>query len=217
MTRTVEFLEAINKSYEKYKSAGPRSTEKLHPLHGCIAKHLQQFLGNNYKVYAQGIGDGRERKLRGRYYQKSVDIAVEKDDRPLAAIEVKFVQSSFKKNATNYFENMLGQTANIRSNRLKEYQIFILPIKIPLFDRMGWQTGVEEIGQYQLEKYVTLANDDEALFFHTPDKTLVFLLDFKNGQFIEDRSLIPENCGVTVIFNQYEDFLEKVCYGIMSV
>lgn len=58
--------------------------------------------------------NGKEMKLDGRYIDKVVDITILKNSKPIAGIGVKFVMQNYSQNSNNYFENMLGETANIR-------------------------------------------------------------------------------------------------------
>ena len=120
-----QFLECITKSFLKFLDTGSRSNEKLKILHGAIAKDLSIRLGDNYQIKSLGFSDNKEGKIKGRYIDKDVDITIYKDSEPIAGIGVKFVMQNYAQNSNNYFENMLGETANIRSNRIPYFQIFI--------------------------------------------------------------------------------------------
>ena len=62
----------------------------------------------------------------GRYINKNVDIVIYKRT-VIAGIGVKFVMQNYSQNSNNYFENMLGETANIRSKNIPYFQIFVIP------------------------------------------------------------------------------------------
>src|SRR5690554_590456 len=111
----MSFLEATKKSFITSLETGPRSNEKLKVLHGFIAEDLQNRLGKEYIVKSLGFKDGKEEKITGRYMDKNVDITVIKNKKKIAGVAVKFVMSNYSQNSNNYFENMLGETANIRS------------------------------------------------------------------------------------------------------
>ena len=83
-------------------------------------------MGKEYKVFSQGYGDDKEKEINGRYYDKKVDITIAYKNKIVAGIGVKFVQQNYAQNSNNYFENMLGETANIRTNKIPYFQIFII-------------------------------------------------------------------------------------------
>ena len=68
--------------------------------------------------------------MSGRYMEKRVDIVVLKDEKDIAGIGVKFVMSNYSQNSNNYFENMLGETANIRAGKKKYFQVLLLPERL---------------------------------------------------------------------------------------
>ena len=125
-----EFLTVVGNSFKKFLETGSRSNEKLKILHGAIAKDLKERLGAGYYVQSLGIGNGKEMKLDGRYIDKVVDITILKNSKPIAGIGVKFVMQNYSQNSNNYFENMLGETANIRCANIPYFQIFIIPDKL---------------------------------------------------------------------------------------
>ena len=133
--RNMAFLEAVSESFRVYLVKGTsRSNDKLKPIHSRIARDLAEMLGDGYTVHSLGFGAGREKDIAGRYMDKKVDIAVFKGVRPVAGIAVKFVMRNSLQNSVNYFENMLGETANIRCNRVPYFQVFITFDHIPYFD-----------------------------------------------------------------------------------
>ena len=111
-----EFLKVISNSFCRFlRVETSRSPEKLKPLHGAIAADLSRRLGEGYHVCSQGFGLGEEFTVRGRYVPKRVDITIFKQDKVAAGVAVKFVMQNYSQNSNNYFENMLGETANIRA------------------------------------------------------------------------------------------------------
>ncbi len=131
MLNNQTFLQAISESFDEFLSSGTsRSTAKLKPLHGAIARDLAERLGSEYEIYSQGYGCGKEAKIEGRYMDKMVDITIQKENKPVAGIAVKFVMQNYSQNSNNYFENMLGETANIRCNNYPYFQIFIILDKL---------------------------------------------------------------------------------------
>lgn len=238
MLTNQQFLEVIRTSFETYLNVGTsRSTAKLKSLHGHIAEDLQEKLGRNYTIMAQGYGNDKEDFIDGRYYQKNVDITVKYKNKSVAGYAVKFVMRNYSQNSNNYFENMLGETANIRSNDIPYFQIFIIFDKVPYYKRGGEFSRFENISEHNLDKYIKLSSDNPSVFFHTPDKTLVVLIKLKDDKnhfkddkdyatyyrsIIKDKDLmsysakIKDNFGNSVILNNYTDFIERTCYTILG-
>ncbi|MFA6999796.1 MAG: hypothetical protein WC241_01635 [Candidatus Paceibacterota bacterium] len=233
-----KFLEVVSKSFIKFLQTHSRSNEKLKILHGAIARDLEKRLGREYLVHSLGFGKGKEAKMSGRYMDKTVDITIFKKDKDLAGVAVKFVMNNYSQNSNNYFENMLGETANIRANKKKYYQIIVLPEELPYYDNKDTITKWEKITDNNVEKYLKLSKDDEDLFFHTPIKTLMFMIRFpdleknkitnklkykkyylsiKNSIKLKLSSKSFIAFGNGIILNDYESFIEKVVHSIKSI
>ncbi len=234
------FLQMIKSSFETYLRVGTsRSTAKLKTLHGQIAKDLQELLGDDFVIASQGYGAGKEGLIGGRYYPKKVDITISKNGVPVAGYAIKFVMRNYSQNSNNYFENMLGETANIRAANIPYFQIFIIFDKLPYYENDGSFKRFETITAHHIEKYLVLSRDNPSVFFHTPNKTLVALIKLKesrpdiafasykdyNGYYKDllcDPELmsfsnsIPDSFGDSVILNNYEDFIKRTYHIIMG-
>ena len=233
MMTNEDFLEVIKDSFHTYLRVGTsRSTAKLKTLHGHIATDLAEKFGAGFSIHSQGWGNDKEGSIEGRYYPKNVDITIEKAGKVVAGYAVKFVMRNYSQNSNNYFENMLGETANIRSNSIPYFQIFIIFDKVPYYEKGGSFKRYDTITPHNLDKYLALSKDDPTVFFHTPDKTLVALIKLKEKsplyQYQDDveyasyyQSVIHDNDLLSyaaqlgdpfddgVIFNDYEDFIER--------
>lgn len=240
MMTNVEFLEVVKKSFETYLSVGTsRSTAKLKTLHGHIAADLEELLGRGFTIKSQGYGNDKEGCIDGRYYPKNVDITILKNGKPVAGYAVKFVMRNYSQNSNNYFENMLGETANIRANAIPYFQVFIIFEKVPYYSNGGEFKRYDVISEHNLDKYLALSKDDPSIFFHAPDKTLVVLIRLKekSGNYyfrnsteyadyyrsvINDSDLmsysdkVEDSFDDSVIYNDYEDFLKRTYYIIMG-
>lgn len=232
-----QFLAILKESFITYLKTGARSNKKLEVLHGAISGDLKERLNNrNYSVYSLGYGLGKEHKIIGRYLDKAVDITIAENNTPIAGIAVKYVMSNYSQNSNNYFENMLGETANIRSAKIPYFQIFVIPDKIPYFDKDGGIAKWEAINEHNLKKYIKLSNDNIETFLHTPNKTLVFIVHIQDKNApakISDKqeynqyylhndfdmtiSALNFNFGSTIIYNDYEKFIDKVVHAIKSL
>ena len=228
-----KFLTVVGHSFKKFLETGSRSNEKLKILHGAIAEDLQERLGNEYNVQSLGVGNGKEMTIGGRYIDKAVDITILKNEQPIAGIGVKFVMQNYSQNSNNYFENMLGETANIRCANIPYFQIFIIPDKLPYYKKDGTFQKWEEFSAHNSAKYLTLSQDDIQTSIHTPIKTLLFVVHLPEIQSeIKDKKAYVEcysNCqsmivcesqvqygdfSSAVIYNDYEDFAQKVVHYI---
>lgn len=224
-----DFLKILEKSYQVYLNTSPRSNKKLVVLHGEIAKDLQNRLGKDYEVKSLGIGKGKEAKISGRYLEKNVDISIFKDKEALGGIAVKYIMSNYSQNTNNYFENMLGETANLRASDKAYFQIIILPQHLPYFKKDGTISRIEVIKDKKLDKYLKLSEDDINEYLHTPTKTLLCLINtpkteltkIKNKEDYKNYILSLKKKNFTfaeadynfknsIIFNDYDTFLNKV-------
>lgn len=235
-----DFLKVIKDSFFTYLSVGTsRSTAKLKTLHGHIARDLQSMLGKDFTIQSQGYKTDKEGTICGRYYPKNVDITILKNGKPIAGYAIKFVMRNYSQNSNNYFENMLGETANIRANAIPYFQIFIIFDKLPYYNNGGELKRYDTITEHHLAKYLILSKDNPGTFFHTPDKTLVVLLKLKEKSpdfhfrnatdyasfyksIIDDADLISYSDKMkvafdeSVIYNNYEDFLKRTYHIIMG-
>lgn len=163
-----------------------------------------------------------------------MDITVKKGERAVAGLAVKFVMQNYSQNSNNYFENMLGETANIRCGNCPYFQIFIILDKLPYYQRSGELSRWETFTAHNAEKYVTLSQDDASIYFHTPNKTLIYVVHIPDNDSLSTskeymdyyRRLNPSlsltehdynDFGNGVIFNDYELFIEKVYHTIMAL
>lgn len=238
-----QFLDKILTSFKEFISSGTsRSTAKLKPLHGAIAADIADRLGNGFKVYSQGFGDGKEKKIDGRYIDKMVDITIEdvQTQKPVAGIGVKFVMQNYSQNSNNYFENMLGETANIRTANCPYFQIFIILDKLPYYKNSGTLEKWEKLTDHNMSKYCKLSADDVEVFMHTPNKTLICTIhiepeipsatsskaDYMSFYGSKIDKLKIRYCANkynglttngTIIMNDYESFIEKVYHTIKAM
>lgn len=231
-----QFLKIISLSFKKILETGSRSNEKLKILHGAIANDLSQRLDNTFQICSLGFKEGREAKIDGRYIDKVVDITIKKNGSTIAGIGVKFVMQNYSQNSNNYFENMLGETANIRCAQIPYFQIFIIPEKLPYYDNNGKITKWESFTTHNALKYIILSKDDINQLLHTPTKTLLFVIKLPDieqtiatrSEYISSYSKIEEivvseslnsygQFDNSVIYNNYEMFAQKLVYYILSL
>lgn len=237
------FLKVIEDSFRAFINSGTsRSTAKLKPLHGKIARDIAERIGtDDYEIRAYGYEDGREDKIKGRYIDKRVDIAIKDKitQKYIAGIAVKFVMQNYSQNSNNYFENMLGETANIRTTKCKYFQTFIILHKLPYYKKSGIFTKWEEFTEHNMDKYCKLSKDNIDVFLHTPNKTLICVvkvtpdipnivnkkdyikfyinnIDIVSAKYYEcsyNKLIKPGN----IIINDYESFIEKLSFAIKSI
>ena len=236
------FLLQVQDSFKRFIESGTsRSTAKFKPLHGAIAADLAHMLGKEYTVVSQGFEEGKEAVIKGRYLDKRVDITVQRADKgePVAGIGVKFIMQNYSQNSNDYFENMLGETANIRSARVPYFQVFIILDRLPYYKKTGELSRWEDLTQHNMAKYCRLAEDNTDIFAHTPNKTLICVshvtpeadevhtkreyLGFYKKRTRDICVTVSENrypelkADGTVILNDYPEFMEKVFHTIKAL
>ena len=233
MLNNAQFLNVIKESFETYLRVGTsRSTAKLKTLHGHIAGDLQELLGADFCILSQGYGDDKEGCIDGRYYPKNVDITIRYHGIPVAGYAIKFVMRNYSQNSNNYFENMLGETANLRSNQVPYFQIFIIFDKVPYYKKGGEFSRYDIITEHNMDKYIKLSMDSPDSFMHSPDKTLITVVHLKekslNYRFSDEKEYanyyrsiikhpdlitysdkIQDSFGNGVVLNNYVKFLQK--------
>lgn len=230
-----DFINRISSSFKEFVESGTsRSTAKLKPLHGAIAEDIASRLGSSYHVLSQGYEEDKEGIIQGRYIDKRVDITIMRGRDAVAGIAVKFVMQNYSQNSNNYFENMLGETANIRSAKVPYFQIFIILDKLPYYDRdkniRKWETFTD----HNISKYLVLSNDNPEVFFHTPNKTLIYVvhvsdndslttaeeyMDYyrRRGAKVRLSNIQYGRFNKSVILNNYEEFINKVYHTIKAL
>ena len=233
-----EFLKVISSSFKTFLNTGSRSNEKLKILHGAIAADLGNRLGRErgFEVQALGIGNGRECNIEGRYIDKKVDITILRNGIITAGIGVKFVMQNYSQNSNNYFENMLGETANIRCSNVPYFQIFIIPEKSPYYKDSGQFSKWEQFTHHNVQKYLRLSEDNVDISIHTPTKTLLYVINLPElpqdpvdkeayVKFYQTMPQIRVSTSKTqfgefhpaVVLNDYDKFADKVTHYIMSI
>lgn len=173
-----EFLKAISETFQAYNKYGARSNKKLIPIHSWLANVIGKRLGKNYTI--RSLGNGGEIKVEGKYYPKRLDVAVIKDRAVIATVSFKFVTSNLKQNVNNYFEQLLGETANIRRVNIGFAHFLVLRGHTPYFDKnkgslRGKTQKIETLNENDLAKYVKLFQDID--FPHKPDVLGIATID----------------------------------------
>ena len=234
-----EFLNILKQSFITYLRTNPRSNEKLKVLHGAISSDLQGRLNDDiYSIMSLGFGCGREGVINGRYDKKNTDITIYENAVAISGIAVKYVMSNYSQNSNNYFENMLGETANIRCKHIPYFQIFIIFDLLPYYDKEGNIKKWERVSAHNMKKYIKLSTDNIDSFMHTPNKTLIQIVSidtfgfdieaeihtknqyadfFLNNDFDIKLSDINFEFGRNVLYNDYSKFLNKVVHLIKSI
>lgn len=210
------FLIAISKTFRAYNTFGARSNKKLIPIHKWFAEIVESKLGKGY--FVKSLGKDGEFKLDGKYYPKTLDISIFKNQKIIATISFRFVTSNYKQNSNNYFENLLGETANIRRINIGFAHFLVLRAHTPYYDKnkgnlRGQEKKIEILNENDLVKYVKLFKDLD--FPHKPEVLGMAIIDFdKRGHayFGNLTNLGLEEETKDVIKNQFsiENFIEKV-------
>ena len=172
-----DFINALEASFKAYKEFGARSTAKLKPIHKFLADTLSDIWGKNYTIHFLGE-DTKEMTIEGKYYPKDIDITVANNGKPVFCLGIKFVTSNYKQNANNYFENMMGETANIQAvGDLPYAQLLILRSQTPYYAKNETEipSKIEIISDKNISKYLKLIFDKPQA--HRPDYLGIQLID----------------------------------------
>jgi hypothetical protein len=192
-----KFNSALSDSFKEYqKTGGVRNNKKLIPLHGYLVSIVKEIWGEGYEFHYHSGGNevkGKKyltdkRKIEkiknvpveeisvlGQYYDKMVDIVVTFEEIPIFCLGIKFVMSNYIQNANNYFESMMGETANIQRKEIPYAHILILRRECPYKDENGSVMRTEIIKEEHLTKYSNLVND--LCFPHKPHTIGIYLVD----------------------------------------
>jgi hypothetical protein len=153
-------------SFNKYLKYGARSNKKTLPLHEGI-KDIFINSGKSSRI---------EEKVEGEFNFKTCDVVVDGTTvgKPEGIVSVKFPLSNYKQNATNYFENSTGETANLRLADIKVGHFILLPVRLPYLNKKGKVTKIEQISDRDIDKYRKLMKTNSLV---TPDGLFLQLID----------------------------------------
>jgi hypothetical protein len=199
------FLTAIKNSFIQYKLHGARSNKKLKPLHLFVADTLRQIWGSSAQIHYMGDGV-KELAVKGKFYPKKIDIAVSIDNEPVFCLGVKFVTSNYKQNANNYFEGMVGETANIQSMHIPYAHLIILRYKTPYYKKNNSEKShkIEIITKDDLQKYLNLMSDSNQV--HSPQMLGIKLVNIDEI----NHSVVSTDIN-SVFADPFAQQLENVC------
>jgi hypothetical protein len=175
----IKFLDAIARTFRAYNRYGPRSNKKLIPIHLWFASIVKSKLGKDYSI--RSLGADGEYTIDGKYYPKKLDITVLLERKAIATISFKFVTSNYSQNTNNYFENLLGESANIRRMKVGFAHFLVLRAHTPYYDknkgnRRGKLKKTECLVEHHLLKYIKLFKDSD--YPHRPDVLGIAIIDF---------------------------------------
>ncbi len=169
------FVTAMDLSYGKVLDYGPRSNEKTKVLHGWVQDELRRELGDAYAYTGQTPARSGEATVRGSYYDKKVDVLVSRNGQELGVVSVKFVISNYWQNSVNYFEQQIGETANLRRGNIVYGNLFCVTNPIPYKKRNGEISRLERLREHDVQRYVKLRADYEHA--HAPDEMAIGIVD----------------------------------------
>ena len=154
----------------------PRSNGRTKILHGWIQEELKRELGRDYQLTGQSRSSSHEATVEGLYYPKKVDILVSRGGRNLGIISVKSAASNYSQNSNNYFENLIGETANLRGANIAYGHFFCITYPVPYYEDGGYFRNWEYIKNHHIQKYFKL-QADSAYQLHVPDEMAIGIVD----------------------------------------
>jgi hypothetical protein len=201
-----EFIQSISDSFKKYKEYGARSNEKLKPIHTFLAQTLLKIFGSNYEYHFLGE-NSKELTVEGKYYPKDIDITVTHNKVAIFCMGLKFVTSNYKQKANNYFEGMMGETANIQRNNIPYAQVIILRHETPYYKKGADEqkdkipSKIEKINQKDLSKYLNLIFDTQQA--HRPFSIGIMLINID-----ENNSRVDKIISKSILDSNFADVLD---------
>ncbi len=175
-----KILWTLKDSYYEYLASGSRSNKKLKILHGAIANDLKQLLPKQYTIVSLSTDNSQEVKIKGKYYDKVVDIAIQHENKIVGVVGIKFVMQNYAQNANNYFENLLGETVNIQLHDVPYFNMLFLQKRTPYFLKGGELKKLEQITEKVLQKYFALYEQNSEQHFHVPKLFFLGILSKEN-------------------------------------
>lgn len=155
--------EAVPQAYQ-LGIQNPRSPEKLKILHHCIAEAIRKIAGTDFEVHSfKPEQSGGELSVHGKYYDKGTDITVVVKDnhgKVILVISVKFALSNYQQNAVNYFETLMGETANLQRGNIPVIHFICLTHPIPYKASAENDNKLESIKDEDISKHRKLARDE---------------------------------------------------------
>jgi len=226
-------LKVVQQSYQ-IGIRNPRRDAKLRPLHGYISDTIKGLVSQDLKIYSlypplPGVerdDTNKEAVIAGAYYDKRVDIAIYNErgeSKPDLIVAVKFVLSNYRQNAINYFENSIGESANLQMGGTPVLHFFCLPNPVPYKRRGGVLKNLETISDHHISKYRKLMEESDHSQRHIPHGFCINIFELSidseggipesriNGyQNIDELNLSEENCHFLTETASLKKFLNLV-------
>ena len=100
-----------------------------------------------------------------------------KGEKAILCLGIKFITSNYKQNANNYFENMMGETANIQANKIPYVHLIIMRYETPYYKKNDADnpSKIEIISKKDIQKYLNLIYDTPQA--HRPNDLCIFLVN----------------------------------------
>ncbi|KQS27985.1 hypothetical protein [Dyadobacter sp. Leaf189] len=171
------YIGSIQRAYTLMDDGNSHDSDRLNPIHQYIGEQLSGiFNEDNFTVIATEYSD-----VEGAYYTKSVPIVVLDGNDTKLCVGFKFVTSNFLQNAINYFQGLLGESANIQTNNIKYAFVFIIPRRIRYRRNGGQIITYQNFKTSHLQKYANLYQ--LADFAHRPISIgcIVIDIDYETG------------------------------------
>jgi len=169
---TDDFCKALSLTFSNYKEFGARSNKKLKPIHAWIGQEISKRLDKSYSVH--WVDHPNEDTIEGKYLPKRVDISVLQKGKPKGVVSFKFVTSNYSQNNVNYFENLIGECANLKMAGIPFGHIFVLRDVIPYYKKDGDISKFEKVTDHNLKKYIELSKDSNLM--HSPNAMAIIII-----------------------------------------
>lgn len=182
-----DFLVAIKEANINTATLTATSPKKVEPIHRWVANSIELVLPeyicysaghrkfpnpeNNHKLLNEAV-------IKGKYFEKNVDVAISRKDRPNqveAVVEVKYHTGNLGQNENNNIEQMLGYTANVRGNNILFASFIVAKEKTPYYDKFGRIEKWEDHNVGTWTKYENVLKEPKSTL-HRPDAISIILV-----------------------------------------
>lgn len=198
-------INSIRNSIKYYYEFGVRSNKKLIPIHSYISDCIKNKL--NLPLLKINSLPEKEKIVNGKFYKKRVDICITDNSNIYGTVSIKFIMSNYLQNKNNYFENLIGELYNIKSNNKDIIQWFVIFVfdKIPYYDKKN-----------EIIRYDKFISDHYNKLLESDLLDCLSIITISGGEYLQHPNKIKNIDNVTymnflVYDTNFEDSLDIFC------
>lgn len=176
-----------------------RSTSKLKPIHGKIAREFRKVLPSAFTIHSYGFPNnkGKEINFLLPYCNgsKNVDIGISYKYKSIGAILFRQCYCNLSQNEGNYYNSFAGDTSALRRAGYAVGQLSLFASNPKYYKRDGSVKKIELFAFKNLSSYNELFNRDPISDFERPDNMCVSIVDIDYDNYNTFTPALPGNIG----------------------